>query len=131
MSYPGKSACGQIYRMVTAIEPQDRFTTQLPTAEPHALLRRDGLSPEILELARRLKRRHDVMLSYVCSRYKVTDIEVLAGVALRNGKRKRVKDQDLKVSRMEQAGDSRLLNLLLGIAALRLRRDHRHDLDRG
>lgn len=84
--------------MVTAIEPQERFSTQLGEAKLHPLLRREDFSPELIELARRLKRRHDVMLSYVCARYKVTDIEVLAGIALRNGKRKRVKDQDLKVS---------------------------------
>lgn len=84
--------------MVTAIEPQKSFSTQLGEVKLHPLLRREDLLPEILELARRLKCRHDVMLSYVCARYKVTDIEVLAGNALRNGKRKRVKDQDLKVS---------------------------------
>lgn len=100
MSYPGKSILGDLFRHGATVEPKGKFHPKtrddVNAGSMDPRLSTIQVPKAVLKLALTLKLRYDMTITYLLLRYQLTEMEILSGLALRNVKRKRIRDNDLK-----------------------------------
>lgn len=95
-TYRSEKILGQLFRIVDP-EPTFKETRQEDIAKSlDTILSKVSVPYELLELVARTKIAYDIEMWGLCLRYRLAEAEAFCGIVLRNAKRHKPKDHDLK-----------------------------------